>query len=205
MRPAAILLAALALAGCQTTAKVRTKLAEVIAVKDAGKPASVDTVTAGESLPIPAGSRLTLTKVSALPFIPATVSAPEQAAQPAREVTQVELAGPSVWTRDAETVSAQSGTIDQSVALRKVEAAESRVLLYAALACLVGAGVFFWAHYPTPALLCAGASGVCFAAWKVSGLPSWFWAVAVAAVGIGAGLYFGFERASKTIKPSPTP
>lgn len=185
------------LCGCSTAARVRTKLAEVIAVKDAGKPASVDTHVSGENLPVPKGSKLTITKVEAMPFIPATVNSPEQQAQPAKEITQIELAGPSVLTRNTEVVSAQTGTVDNSVAIRRVEAEESRILLYVAMACMVMAGVFFWLHFPSPAMLCVGSAVVLFLAWKVSNLPPWFYAIAVAAVAIGAGLYFGYTRGEK--------
>jgi uncharacterized membrane protein AbrB (regulator of aidB expression) len=138
-----------------------------------------------------------VTKIEAMQFIPATVGRPEQAAQPAKEITEVVLAASSVWTKTDETVKAQTGTVDNSVAIRRVEAEESRILLYVAMACMVMAGVFFWLHFPSPAMLCVGSAVVLFLAWKVSNLPPWFYAIAVAAVAIGAGLYFGYTRGEK--------
>lgn len=206
MKTAILISACLLAAGCAVFRKqpaIAAPGVTVTAPADSGKPATLDTAKAGESLPIPAGSRLTVTKFGAVAFIPATVNAPEQPAQPAKEVVQIDLGGASVWTKTAETVRADTGTVDTSVAKAKIEAAESRILLYAALGCLVVAGAFFWMHYPTPAMLAAAASGVLFLCWKVSGLPPWFWGVAVAALAIGGGLYFGHERGEKAAAQKP--
>ncbi len=189
------ILSLLGLCGCSwLPAKIKSGATTVTAVKDAGKPATLETGDKGESLPIPAGSSLTVTKVEAMP------AAPNVPAQPAREVTEVHLTEPTVWTRTEKTVKADTGTVDTSVALKKVETAESRVLLYAALAAMLGAGVFVYLHYPTPAMMCAGAAVVLFIAWKVAGMPDWLWGVGAAALGGAVFLYIGHERGLNTPK-----
>ncbi len=193
MRIALAILCAL-LAGCATTSKIRTKLGEVIAPKDAGKPATLDTATTGDSVQLPKGSRLTVTKVAAIPFTPATVNAPQQAAQPAKEVVQVELAADSTWTRQAETVQAQTGTVDTTIATHKIDVAERRWLLWAAIGCGIG-GVVLRSMMPAwPGLsngLLLGAA-LAFASWKFSELPAWIWATGIVVVGLIA---LGYKRA----------
>jgi hypothetical protein len=51
-------------------------------------------------------------------------------------------------------------------------------------------------------MLCGGAAVVLFVAWQAAGLPSWFWMLAVVLGGIGAGIYFGYERGEKVPPPS---
>lgn len=163
-------------------------------VKDAGKPAVLNTSTAGESVALPAGSKITATETKAVPAQSATPTAPAQAAQPAQTVTVIEPAGPTEWRKTEVTVHADTGTVDTSVANRKIDAAESRPMLYAAIGAAALAAVFLWLKYPTPALISGIGAVVFFLAWKASGLPPWFWAIGVAAVVGGAALYFGHEK-----------
>lgn len=197
-----IALLSLALTGCSwLPAKIHVGDATVSAPKDAGTPAVLETRAAGETLALPAGSVVTVTKTEPVAAIPATPNAPAVAAQPAKEVTEVKLTAPTVWQKTANTVSASTGTVDQTIAAKRIDAEESRPLLYAALASLVAAGFFVWRAYPTPALICAGAAAVFFIAWKVSGVPDWLWAVGgIALAGAGA-LYLGHERGLKSTTP----
>ena len=205
---ASLALAALLATGCsylRPSPQIKTGAVTVTPPEQAGSPATLVTASAGTTVPIPAGSRVTVTKFEAVPFRAATVSEPAQFAAPAREVTEIIPGGATEYRRTEQTTAASTGTVDTSLAARKIDAEESRVLLYAAMACMVGAGAFFWMHYPSPAMLCAGAAIVLFLAWKVSNLPPWFYALAVAAVAIAAGIYFGHERAEKALAHKPTP
>lgn len=177
----------------------------VQAPQDAGKPATLDSGTSVASLPIPAGSSLTVTKSDPVVASPATPDTPAQAAQPAKEVLEVKLAGPTEYRKTANTVKASTGTVDTTIAAHKIDAAEARPLLYAALASMLAAGFFIWRAYPTPAMICGGAAVVFLIAWKVADAPVWLWVVAAVGLGGAAFLYLGHERGEKAVVPSPTP
>lgn len=180
--------------------QIRIGDTSVVPVPDAGRPATLDTAKAGQSIAIPAGSKFTVTKFEAVPFVPAVVGGKPQEAQPAREVVQVELAGPSIWEKRDESAHASTGTVDTTIAQKKIEAEESRILLYASIGAAVLAGLFVYLQYPTPALACGVAAVVFFLAWKISGLPSWFYSTGLVAIGVAVSLYFGHERGLRTPK-----
>jgi hypothetical protein len=200
LKAAAILLCA-SLCGCsflQSHGLIKSGNVTVAGVKDAGKPATLATSDSRESLPIPAGSIVTVTET---PATAATATAP---ARPATRVTEFRPSGPTEWQKFEATVAANTGTIDASLAVKKVEAAESRPLLYAAIASALAAGFFLYRAYPTPAFICGGASAVFMIAWKASGLPDWFWAVGAIALAAAAFLYLGHERGHATATADAT-
>ena len=162
--------------------KISTGGVTVTAQPDAGKPATLSTAEAGTSMAIPAGSTIKVTQTEATPASPATT------------VTEIVPSAPTEIRHTEKKVNADSGTVDTSVALKKIEAAESRVLLYAALACVVAAGFFIWAQYPTPAMACGAGAVIFFLSWKASGLPDWFWACGAVAVCVGIAIYLGHKR-----------
>ena len=173
--------------------------ASVTAVKDAGSPATVAQSNAGVSVPLPAGSVVTVTKSEALP---ATKETP---AQPAKEITEIRPAGPTEYHKTEQTVAAQTGTVDTSIREHQIDAQESRPLLYAAIASALAAGFFVWRAYPTPAICCGVAAVVFFMAWKMAGLPEWFWAIGLAAIVGGGALWLGHERGLYTPVPDDKP
>lgn len=169
------------------------------APNDPGKPATLNTADAKESLAIPAGSTVMVTKTEAAP---ATQTTPFQ---PAVEFTEVKLNGPTIWQKAKTEVAANTGTVDTSVAQKKIDVASREPLLFAAIAGVLGAIVFVYLHYPTPAMLCGAAAGLFFLAWKLSDLPPWIWALAAAAIAAGVGMYFAHERGLKTVSETPSP
>jgi len=203
---ASVALVVLIFSGCSMlhrSGAIKAGPVTVQGVADAGKPATLATSNAGTVIPLPAGSIVTVTKESA---IAATQAAPAVAA---KETTAIVPAGPTEYRKTEETVKADTGTVDTSIAARRIDAEESRPLLYAAIAAALAGGFFVYRAYPTPALCCGAASVVFFMAWKVSGLPSWFWAVGLAAMAGGAALYLGHKRGLyepvPTEKPTATP
>lgn len=160
--------------------------------------ATLSTLNAGEVLPLAAGSHLVITRYHATAGVPATKDSPAIPAQPERTVTEVIPAKDTQWQRTEAMVSANSGVLDTSVALKKVDAEESRPLLYAAIGAALLGGFFIYRAYPTPAICCFGASVVFFLAWKVSSLPPWFYAIGLAAIAGGGALFIGHERGLKT-------
>lgn len=200
----------LALSGCALWQKGKIKAhgITVAGVPDAGKAATLDSDTSVASLPIPAGSTLTLTKFEAMRATPATETTPEVKAQPAREVTEIVLSKPTEWRKNETRVHADTGTADTSIAQHRIDVAENRYLLFAALGASVAAGFFLYIKYPTPAMICASASIVFFLAWKLSDLPSWFYVVGVAALVGAFALWRGHEKgevhATAAILGTPT-
>lgn len=176
---------------------------EVLGVKDAGKPATLASSDRGESLPIPAGSTVTVTKSEALPATPAYKDIPAQKAEPAKEVTAVILAKDTVWQKKETSVSANTGTVDTSIREHQIDAEESRPLLYAAIGCALLAGYFLYRLYPTPAYICGGASGVFIIAWKATNLPAYFWVIGAVAAGGAIFLYIGHEKGLANAPKAP--
>jgi len=165
----------------------------VAAVADAGKPATLATSDGREVVAIPKDTTVTITKTEATTTNPAT------------EKTELHFNSPTEWQKFTATVAANTGTVDTSVALKKVESAESRPLLYAAIASALAAGFFLYRAYPTPAFVCGGAAVVFFLSWKASGLPDWFWAVGACALTGAVALYLGHERGEKAAVVAGTP
>lgn len=174
--------------------KIKAPGIAVTGVPDAGKAAVLDSDTSAASLPIPAGSTLTLTKFEAMRAIPATDTTPEVKAQPAREVTEIVLSKPTEWRKNETKVHADTGTVDTSIAQHRIDAAENRFLLWASLAAMGAAGLFLYLKYPTPAFICGGAAVVLFAAWKLAGLPPWFHVIGISAIVGAFALWRGHVR-----------
>ena len=172
---------------------------EVAGVKDAGKPATLATEHKEESLAIPEGSKITVTKIEAVAPVLATKETPGQPAQPAKEVTEVILAKDSEWRRSAESVKADTGTVDTSVRQHEIDVASSQPLLYAAIASGLAAILCLYLKYPTPAAMCGGAALVFLVAWKVSNAPPWLWGLGACGIAAAVALYLGHERGLKAI------
>lgn len=201
----AAVLSLLLLAGCfHQRGSIQTPQGTVVGLTDAGKPATMATETKGESLPIAAGSRLVVTKSEALPAIPATKDTAAIPAQPAKEVTELLLSKDTVWAKTANSVKADTGTVDTSIRQHEIDVSAAQPLLYAALLSMIGVGVGIWLKYPTVSYICGASSVVFFLAWKVSGMPPWFYAVGIAGL-VGAGaLWLGHRRGEKdSVLPTP--
>lgn len=192
---------ALSLGGCSAwnkafprPASISTPSASVIGLKDQGKPATLDSGSKVEKLQIPEGSTVIVTKTEA---VQATASTPYL---PAVEKFEFKTSKPTEWAKTESVVKASTGTIDTTIAAKRIDSEESRPLLYAALAAMVGVGIFIWLGYPTPAFISGGASVIFFLSWKLSGLPDWFWVVGVAALAAASAIWLGHERAEKSNK-----
>jgi hypothetical protein len=196
-------LSLLGLTGCSLLNRGAIKAGgvSVTGPKDAGTPTTLNTATQKGSIRIPANSRIIRREVAAQPAVPATKESPAIPAKPALVETEVFPSADTEWNESQSTVAANSGTVDTSIASKRIDAEESRPLLYAAIAAALAAGFFVYRAYPTPALCCGAASVVFFMAWRMSGLPSWFWALGLAAIAGGAFLYLGHEKGLYTPVP----
>lgn len=191
----ALLVAMLVLCtGCQSKGTIRAGGNEVVGVPNAGTPATLATSNAGTAVPLPAGSTVTVTKVAAQPAQPATKDTPAVAAQPAKEVTVIAPAGPTEYRKTEATVTADTGTVDTSVAKHQIDVADRRWLLFVAIGCglcgVVARSMLpAWPSLSNGLLLAAVLAGL---AWKLADVPSWIWMVALAVVGL---LVLGYKRA----------
>jgi len=161
---------------------------QVQAPKDNGSPAQVATSEAGVSVALPLGSRVVVTKESALP---ATEKTP---AQPAREITEIIPAGPSAYTQKESTVAATTGTIDTSLRKHEIDVKDRAKLLWVAIACGI-AGLVAKSMLPAWPALSNGlliASPCAFAAWKFAEVPAWLWGAVIVGVLL---LIAGYKRA----------
>lgn len=173
---------------------IKSPMGSVVGVPDAGKAATLATDAKWEEMMLPKGSSLTLTKFGA------TVATSDKPAEPAREVTAVVLSEPTAWKKTENVFQANTGTVDISLAAHRIDAAESRPLLYAAILAAVGVAVFMWLKYPTPAMICGAASVIFFLSWKLSGLPDWFYVLGVCGLVAAAAIWFAHERGEKHAK-----
>lgn len=164
------------------------------APRDNGSPATANEATTTSTIVIPKDSIVTA-PTGTTGGIAGVVQAPPITAT---------LAKDSELRVVSTAATASSGTIDTTVATRRIDVAARAPLLYAAIASVVAAGVMIFLKYPTPALCCGGAAIVFFLAYQLSNLPSWFWAVGLAAGVAGVALYFGHERGEKTASAAPT-
>jgi hypothetical protein len=167
------------------TAQISVAGTKVSAPPDNGTPAKLSTSEAASTLEIPVGTKITTTKTE-----------PTQA-EPAKVVTEMIFVAPTKLVQTQQAVQADTGTVDTRVAMRKVDNEAREPFLYAAIASMLAAGVLMFVKFPTAAALAAGAGVVFFLFYQISGLPSWIWALGVAALAVGGGLYFGYERRHK--------
>lgn len=186
-----------ALAGCSTVGRIKTKAVSVFSVPDAGAPGKLAENHEVAVLPLPAGTRAVMTSFEPVPGHPATESTPAIAPQPGRTVTEFILDKPTEWKKTGTYISADTGTVDVSIRKHQIDVASRKPLLFAAIGAAFAAGVFMYLKYPTPALMCGAASIVFFLAWKLSDLPSWFYVIGVGAIVGAVALHRGYERREK--------
>lgn len=177
------------LSGCASgTGRLHIGRNKVQSVPNPGTPATLNTAKQTGSIRIPKNSKITRTETAAEP---ATQTKP---AEPAKITTVVENSEPTEWVETKESVSANTGTVDTSVAKHKIDVEDRKWLLWTAIACGI-AGLVVKSMLPAWPALSNGlliASPLAFAAWKLADVPSWLWFVAVAVVGL---LALGYKRA----------
>jgi len=206
MKILAAILVVLLLAACSTLPRIRIGKAEVAAPKDAGTPATLKQGEVKTGMVIPPKTRVSIVKVDA---IPATAETP---ARPATETLTFDFSQASEFIQTANTLAASTGTVDTSVAKKRIETEGKAPLLYAAIGAGVAAVVFMVLKWPTVALLCGIGSGAFFAAWRLADIPWWAGLIALTA---GGALMLGYKRAEldangdgipdRFQKPKPTP
>lgn len=186
--------------GCalfRSPATIQSGNARVTGLADAGKPATLNSGETKSDIAIPANTPVRIVKIDA---VPATDKTPFQ---PAREEVTFVPTFDTKLQSVSTSLQANTGTVDTSIALKKIEVAENRYLLWASIGAAVAAGVFLYLTYPTPAFICVGASVVFFAAWKLSDLPDWFWAVGAVGLAAAVFLYLGHEKGLTTATIDP--
>jgi hypothetical protein len=173
---------ALLLTACSAGGGVRTKHGSASGPKDPGTPSFVDNADTITETVLPAGSTVE--------------SVPQSEASPA--FTRVVLSAPTVIKTSVSTTKAQSGTVDTTVAQKRIEeetkSKEKAPLLYAGIACFALAIVAAVLKWPVVGAILAGGGAFFLASWKLAGLPDWFWMLGAACVLIGGSIFLGFKR-----------
>jgi len=189
MKTAVLIALSMALGGCSIfprAPKIQIGDAKVEAPRDAGKPATLDKGEVRTAFEIPAQ---TLMRVEEIAPTPATDTAP---ARPAVKLTTFSFGAPTHFEQVASTLLASTGTVDTSVAKKRIETESKAPLLYAAIGAGVAAVVFMVLKWPTVALLCGIGSGAFFAAWRLADIP---WSAGLIALTAGGALMLGYKRA----------
>lgn len=184
------------LLGCASVPRIQWGKATVEAPKDAGTPAVLKSGEVKTGFRIPAKSRMTVQKTEA---IPATVDTP---ARPAVEVTTFDFSEPTQFEQIASTMNASTGTVDTSVAKKRIDVESKGPLLWAAIACAGLGVVLFVLKWPGPALLCGIGSGAFFAAWRLADIPWWAGLLALGAAGF---LAVGYLRRDQDLNGDGIP
>lgn len=188
MRPLLIILCLLA-AGCSRIPFIKSGEVSVTGTKDAGTPATLNTLNAGEDIKLKAGSKVIITRYKGVAAKPATADSPAVAAQPEREVTEIIPAGDTQWQRTEARVSADTGTVDTSVRKSQIEAEERRPLLYAAIAAVVAGLGFMYVRFQALAVMCFIGAGAFFCAWKMAEISPWVGGLFLVAAVAGFAFY----------------
>lgn len=184
--------ACLLLSGCSILGRApRIKIgdATVTAPKDVGRAATLATTNAGTTIPLPEGSVVTVTKIDAIAAKSPENGLPAVKAEPAREVTEIRPAGPTEYHKTENTVSANSGTVDTSVATKRIEAEERRPLLFCAIGAVVAGLGFMYVRFQALAVMCFLAGGVFFLAWRMAEISPWVGALFLVAAVAGFAFY----------------
>lgn len=164
------------------------------------------TLEKGESkatLNVPADTKIVTTHTAEVPATPTTPYVP------AFETTEWTFLRPTTFDVAASSLKADSGKVDTTAVVHAMNLKETRIFLYGALVCTLIAIVAALEVWPTISKLAGAAAVACLILWKVSDLPSWFFAVPIAALAIGAGIYVGHKKSISapvvTITPTPIP
>lgn len=176
----------LALSGCMSIPRLKLPSVEVTAPKEVGKPGEASEVTEKTGFRVPANSRISVIRTEPLPK--------EGVLLPGKTEWTVELPEPTDFVQEAKAIKASTGTVDTTLASKRIEAAERRWLLFTAIGCAIGAIlaralVPSWHSISNGLFLAAAVAGV---SWKVSELPAWLWAVGLVMAGL---LVLGYKRA----------
>lgn len=179
--------------------------ATVVGVQNAGQPATLASNEEVATLTLPKGTIVTTALERASVGIPATPSNPGIPPTPQKETISFVLPEESKWVKTNTTLSANTGTVDTSIATHKIDVQAAQPLLYAAILSGVAAGFFVYRAYPTPALICGGASVVFLIAWKAAEAPPWLWAVGACGIAGAVALYIGHNRGESDAKTLESP
>lgn len=183
-----LLVISILMTGCLNSGRLRTGRVVLKPPSNASGPSVVNSGQKSEETVIPAGTVKEIVKTQAT------------ATEPAKETTIYRFPTETTEkkTETVETVTlANERMPDQTVALRKEDNAARAPLLYAALASMVGAAVMMFLKYPTGAMLCGGAAGIFFLAWKLADVPPWLWVCGVGALAGAAFLVIGHEKGER--------
>lgn len=171
--------------GCATRPRASAGRAAAVAPADPGTPASASSGSTVSTLAIPAGS--------SVETVPVQAAAGSTQAAPA--TVKVTLAAPSELRMESHGEASSTGTVDATVAVKRVELAQASAdkapLLWAGIASLVAGVVFVVLQWPGVATVAFIAAVAFFGAWKLADVPWWAGLLALVA---GGALFLGYKR-----------
>jgi hypothetical protein len=185
------LFACLLLCGCSVLPKIKMPgVGTVQAFKDAGTPATIAEGTERTGFRVPAKSKMTVTRRDALPS--------EGVLLPAETSWTFELPEATDFMSEVRQIQASTGTVDTSVAKRRADNEERRIILFAAIAAGIAtiASVKFW---PSISMLLGALTLGLVILWQAASWPAWAWAL----VGLplaAAGIWWGYSRKEAQVK-----
>lgn len=184
----ALVLLSLTLVGCAHLPKINFGKDTVVGPRDAGKPA---TLTKGEGktmLGVPEGTEVVTVESDPTPATEKTPYIPRQV------TTSWKFSQPTAFETWRADTHADTGTVDTTIAQHRIDVAESRWLLFTAIACgicgiLARSLLPAWPAIPNGLFIAAACAGL---SWKLSDIPSYLWAIVL---GIVIVLILGYKRA----------
>lgn len=178
-----ILLVACGCAVFRGAAGIKVPGVAVTAPKDNGKPATLETNETGTTMGIPAGSAVKVTHTDAQP------ASDKEPAKPGTTVTEIVPSAPTEIRHTGKQVTAGTGTVDTSVALKKIDAAERRPLLFCAIGAAVAGLAFMYVRFQAIAGMCFIGAGCFFLAWRMAEISPWVGGLFLVAAVAGFAFY----------------
>jgi hypothetical protein len=153
----------------------------VSAFKDAGTPATMAEGTDRTGMRIPANSKVTVEKREALPSTGFVA--------PAATFYTFELPEPTDFMSEVRRIQASTGTVDTSLASKRIDAEERRPLLYCAIAAVVAGLGFMYVRFQAIAVMSFMAAGAFFIAWRMAEISGWVGGLFLVAAVAGFAFY----------------
>lgn len=179
------LLVFIIMTACTKIPSIKTDDATVLAPKNPGEPATLAKDVFDSKIEIPKGTEVKVTYRADAVFY------------------EFKLDEPTEFSTQASMLRASTGKIDTELAKHEADNRTRKFLLWGAGICAVLGAVAVLKGWPQAGIILGAASGACLLIWKMSELPAWIFAI-VGLPLLAAGIWWGYSRAEKQLKPDAT-